>query len=272
MKIGVSLPYGYLSGSSATEDYRLFRDAFGAPRDCLVTLRAHGVGSIEVGHVNAEADPVAARSAVDLVLEAGFGVTLHGYIPKPADGENFAALYPTIAPLADLLKARGAGGIMTLHSYRSAETAREVSSERTVSYLRRLSAILAREGIPLRAGSRGNQGCRAGTIRAAAMRALVEVHAVAAPACAGFTAGISATPSGTSLMARWNFKTFLGFVAGVIHTHLHDLAADGQTHWPFSEGRVLRWQHTWDALRGVGYQGVFNLEMYPSRWAAVKDA
>ena len=107
-----------------------------------------------VGHVNAEADPVAARSAVDLVLEAGFGITLHGYIPKPADGENFAALYPTIAPLADLLKARGAGGIMTLHSYRSAETAREVSSERTVSYLRRLSAILAREGIPLRLASR----------------------------------------------------------------------------------------------------------------------
>ena len=35
MKIGVSLPYGYLSGSSATEDDRLFRDAFGAPRDCL---------------------------------------------------------------------------------------------------------------------------------------------------------------------------------------------------------------------------------------------
>ena len=55
-----------------------------------------------------------------------------------------------------------------------------------------------------------------------------------------------------------------GFVAGVIHTHLHDLAADGQTHWPFSEGRVPRWQHTWDALRGVGYQGVFNLEMYPA--------
>ena len=49
MKIGVSLSYGYLSGSSATEDERLFREAFGAPRDCLETLRAHGVGSIEIG-------------------------------------------------------------------------------------------------------------------------------------------------------------------------------------------------------------------------------
>ena len=87
------------------------------------------------------------------------------------------------------------------------------------------------------------------------------MHAVAAPACAGFCWDIG--------HAFWNvthgkmdLQAPTGFVAGVIHTHLHDLAADGQTHWPFSEGRVPLATYL-EALRGVGYQGVFNLEMYP---------
>ena len=54
------------------------------------------------------------------------------------------------------------------------------------------------------------------------------------------------------------------FLARVVHTHLHDVGPNGDTHWPLVEGTPVA--QDLGLLKSVGFDGVLNLELLPQRW------
>ena len=269
MKIGFSLPFRYLSGTPVSRDEQLLAEAFGPPSVCLALLRLRGVASIELGRINAEADPGEVRLAAERVLDAGLGLTLHGYLPDPLREGCFAKLFPPLASLAGLLGQASVHAVMVLHSYSG--TAGEdlaMFKERSVALLRRLACALERENLPLRVALEitRNQGR---VDPGNKYEDLLEIRARAGEESFGFCWDLGHT--------HWNvLRDKLlppappDFLRHVIHTHLHDLAPDGQTHWPLTE-RYLPLGTYIGALSSVNYQGVYNIELYPSRWAVVRD-
>jgi len=61
------------------------------------------------------------------------------------------------------------------------------------------------------------------------------------------------------------------FVRRVIHTHIHDLGHNGQTHWPLKTGS-LPLDFYLEKLYSIHYSGFHTLELYPERFINVIDA
>lgn len=269
MKIGFSLPMRYLSEKPESRDEQLLNEAFGPPAACLALLRLHGVTSIELGRIKADADPREARLAAERVLAAGLGLTLHGYQPNPAADGCFAAFFPPFALLAELFGQEGTPTVIVLHSYRgSAGENMAVYREQSATLLHRLALALERENLPCRIALEvtRNQGR---VDPGNSYRDLLEIRERTGHEGLGFCWDIG--------HAHWNVlqdELFPAappeFLKHVIHTHLHDLAPDGQTHWPLTERRIPLGTYL-GALSDLNYQGVYNIEFYPSRWAAVRD-
>ncbi|MGE5550627.1 MAG: sugar phosphate isomerase/epimerase family protein [Bacteroidota bacterium] len=269
MKVGFSFPYRYLSGTPESQDEHILVETFGPPATCLELLRRRGVASIELGRINTEADPGEIRQAGARVFDAGLGLTLHGYLPDLTVEGGFTALFPPLAALAGLLGQKQARALMVLHSYRgTAEDDPAVFKERNISFLRRLTSALAQERINLRVAVEvtRNQGR---VDPSTSYEDLLEVRERVGWEDLGFCWDVGHT--------QWNVdrgklspQAPPEFVRNIIHTHLHDLAADGQTHWPLTERRLPLGTYL-SALKAVDYQGVYNIEFYPSRWAAVRD-
>jgi len=55
----------------------------------------------------------------------------------------------------------------------------------------------------------------------------------------------------------------------VIHTHVHDMSPEGQTHWPLDGGRVPLARNA-RLLRRAGYRGLYCLELSPDRFQGRK--
>ncbi len=269
MRIGFSLPLRYLAETPASTDEQLLAEALGPPSACLALLRLRGVASIELGRINANTDPGEALLAAARVLEAGLGLTLHGYLPDPAADGPFAAFFPPLAPLAGLLGRAGTPFVMVLHSYRgNAGEDPEIFRERSAALLRRLASALGRENLPGRVALEiaRNQG-RADPGHS--YQGLLEIRERAGHGAIGFCWDLGHAHRNV-LEEKIPPAAPPEFLRHVIHVHLHDLAPDGQTHWPLTERRLPLGAYL-GALSALNYQGVYNIELYPSRWAAVRD-
>ena len=158
---------------------------------------------------------------------------------------------------------------MVLHSYRgTAGDDLAMFMERSVALLRRLALALERENLPWRVALEitRNQGR---IDPGDTYQDLLEIRERVGHEVVGFCWDVG--------HAHWNVlrdKIFPAappeFLKHIIHTHLHDLAPDGQTHWPLTERRIPLGTYI-GALSALNYQGVYNIELYPSRWAAVRD-
>ena len=269
MRIGFSLPFRYLSGTPMSRDEQLLAEAFGPPSACLELLRLRRVTSIELGRINANTDPGEVLLAAARVLDAGLGLTLHGYLPDPTVEGCFATLFPPLASLAGLIGKARVHAVMVLHSYRgTAGDDLAMFMERSVALLRRLALALERENLPWRVALEitRNQGR---IDPGDTYQDLLEIRERVGHEVVGFCWDVG--------HAHWNVlrdKIFPAappeFLKHIIHTHLHDLAPDGQTHWPLTERRIPLGTYI-GALSALNYQGVYNIELYPSRWAAVRD-
>jgi len=261
MNIGLSLPPDYLGhdqtmGAAATAWY----NAFGNASSCLQEMSKAGVTSIELRSVSRDADPDLALGAAHRLWDAELGLTLHGSLPKGAGCETLAGIYPSLVPLARALAERGCDSVITLHCHSGVGDVEELA-DRTVRSLRRMSAILQAEGVPLRIA--------------------LEINHIGAPSDPGVTyAGLLdmiTRADSPRIGACWDFgHAFMNvqhgrlerqpgteFLAKVIHTHVHDLGP--RTHFPLTIG-VVPLDLFLDLLNAQGYSGILNLELSPQRF------
>lgn len=268
MKIGVSLPPDYLAGSAASPTARLIEERCGDASSFLAQLKAAGAASIELRKIDPDTPPRLAQKALSTVLEAGLEVSIHGYLPASWAPGAVEEMLPPLAGVIDELRTSRTESILTLHSYRAESGSLSPLVERTTSFVGALIEALEGASLPTRIALELNR--EKGLIDpSTTYDGLLRMRRELADERVGFCWDFGHAYRNV-LAGSLPPETPAEFVARVIHTHVHDLSASLQTHWPLSEGRVPLTTYV-TALESAGYGGVYNLELSPKRYREVLD-
>lgn len=266
MRIGFTLPIGYLAGNVTNEEDMWWQEIFGSVDECLRRLKESGITSVEIKDCREGVSPSQLRHSVEAVRDEGLEITVHGWLPKMGAD---CRLPPVIQELERALTKHQQEGLIpfTVHSHstsleRGAEIPHDEPHKRTLYDLSFLSRALAPKSVLAVA----LELCRYKARRSDGVT-FSDVLFMTNEICLenlGLCWDIG--HSQANYLGQKDLRLPPdGFVEQVIHAHIHDVGPDGRTHWPVlaSDGYV---KDCIDILRSSGYEGVYNLELSPFRW------
>ena len=268
MNCGISLPTNYLAGTPRNDEDFLFLKHYQNPLILLENLRGAGVTSIELRAIEAKTDLKIASLAADRVLESGLDLTIHGYFPKKVNCHRFSEYMPPIASIVENLKNYKASSTMTLHTHRKRNTNLAKLIQFNVDVIRNLVKCIDDEKLPLKIALELNRN-KGYTDPSVAYASLITVMQEVGNPNVGFCWDFGHSFWNTS-KGYIELLPPSDFLDHVIHTHIHDLSPQGQTHWPLSQG-IIPLEDFITPLKLRNYSGTYNLELRPERWNHVKD-
>jgi sugar phosphate isomerase/epimerase len=266
MNIGLSLPLDYLIGAEISGNAKYFFEAFGKPCDCLAELKDHGIGSIEL-KFGSDTLPNSLLTAARSIIRSGMYITLHGYLPNNTAGTLFGDIYPMLLPAIDFLKNQQEEIVMTLHGHAAPCASNAALIESTTRTLKGLIESVGICNYTVKLAVEINRFHR-NRIKTydTTYEGILKVTQHLTDSEIGFCWDMGHTQSSflqNMLPATPPFE----FVRKVIHTHVHGLSPRGTTHWPLTKSTA----HIASGVRQLkscGYNGIYNLELYPMRWDA----
>lgn len=239
-RVGVSLyPEVVLNQPQSRMQRQILAD-FPGGEMILPWLKDQGVNSIELRMLSGKLPPKDYAFFLEKVWHAGMQITLHGVMPESAP-EQYVALY------ADVLRRvceQQESTVFTVHSMKE--------NAQTRGCLLALShALQPYSGIRL---SLENQRIHDSAY------AHYSVSGVAQNAAACH-AGITWDMGHYAFNIQKEICSVPGksLLSQVIHTHIHSLDAQGNTHHHLTEQPVKEYI---EALRDSGYKGIYNLELF----------
>jgi sugar phosphate isomerase/epimerase len=258
--LALSLPSSYLSGTTNDDDACTWHALLGPPAVALGELVGLGVDAIEIGDVRGHVDAATVRTALDVIHGAGLRSHAHLWLPRDFDASQPPP--PLVAAVDGIVDARTAAGegrptACAVHGHHRDEPDAAAASVRTLGaldgWLRERGARAALEICRFRP-----QGPIGGTY------AETFELACRAGADVGITWDLGHTTwnhlQGHDVL--WPDERFL---RRVCHVHVHAVGASGRTHFALGEGRA-QVDGCVERLRSVGYDGLWDLELYPVRW------
>jgi len=263
--IGLSLPLGYLTGAAETANGKCLSEAFGKPCDCLAELKDHGVGSVELKRFGPGSSADSVLGVAQNIVGSGMRLTLHGYLSGDTAGHLSEDVYPELLPTLGYLRDQQGETMMVVHALVDPDTSCDAMTKSTVRALERLAESIRQRSFPVRVSLEINRyhGVEApGTT----YDSLLGIARRLGDPDIGFCWDMGHTRSSV-LQNRLPAVPPPEFLRKVIHTHLHGLSPDGDTHWPLTESS----SHIASGvgqLRPFGYAGTYNLELYPMRWGS----
>ena len=265
MNIGLSLPLGYLTGANDSADAICFSEAFGQPRDCLADLSDHGITSIELQGFGSDASADSVRGAVGCILGSGLHLTLHGYLSNHTTGHLSVGVHTQLLSSADLMKERREDTVMVVHALAIPGASHRTMVEATVAASERLAEDIRTCDLPITTSleiSRYHGVEFPGTT----YDALLEIARHLRNSGSGSCWDMGHTRSSVQ-QGRLPSDPPTEFIKRVNHTHVHGVSSRGDTHRPLTEPspHIVSWINQ---LKSFGYDGTYNLELYPSRWGA----
>jgi len=266
--IGLSLPLGYLSGADDSADARCLAGAFGPPRDCLAELKDSGITSIELQGFGPDAPPAMFQDALARILDSGMNLTLHGYLSSETAGRLSCGICPQLLSAVGSFENRQDDIVVTVHALGGHEADYLTMVKGTTRALERLADDIRTRDIPVRICLEINR-YHGFESPGATYDGLLEIARTLDGATVGFCWDMGHTSSSV-LQKRLASRPPDEFIARVLHTHLHDISPEGDTHWPLTEDCP----HLASGIRHLencGYTGAYNLELYPTRWSAQRD-
>ena len=269
MNCGFSLPINYLTGSPLNAEDFVFQEHFKDPLAFMNDLKKAGVSSIELRHIEAETETEKAALAAKQILDSELEVTIHGYLPQAISGDRFADILPPIASIVETLKERKASCTMTFHSYKARNGDLSQLSAYNADFIKNLMQIIYNENLPLKIALEINRN-KGFTDPSIDYDGLMTVWKdIASPQRVGFCWDFGHSYWNTS-KGYMNLIPKDDFLAHVIHTHIHDVSPEGETHWPLTEG-VIPLNDFVARLNEQNYTGTYNLELSPERWHKLRD-
>lgn len=269
MKCGLSLPINYLAGLPSSADDFLFQNHFKDPLTFMNALKKAGLSSIEINTIDSGTEAKKAALATNRVLDSGLDVTIHGYLPPTNQRGKLVEILPPIASIAETLKDRNCSSIITFHSYKKQNDDLLRLIDTNVDFIENLIHIIHNEKLSLKIALEINRQ-KGFTDPSISYDTLMKIwKKIADPKLVGFCWDFG--------HSYWNASNnFIDciptedFLSRVIHTHIHDLSPDGETHWPLTEG-VIPLNDFVSRLKERNYKGTYNMELYPERWHKVRD-
>jgi len=236
MKIGVSLPFDYLCRGG---------EPYGERERFCQKLRSYGVGWVELRTVSPKTDPKEVLRAAQMLWNAGLRITVHGGIGSPE-----SAVEDLFAPLKLLFS--------DLKQEKVNITFHPVVGD-NMAILKRLSTYIRENRIPATLTMENNRrlpdrslGDSTGLVERAVENCDPEIVGTT------FDMGHFYYQCGFDRQALPR----TGFMKRVRHTHIH-ATRDGNTHFPLQYDLPLE---AYIAGLGEDYDGIYNLELEPSRW------
>ncbi len=264
-KLGVSLPWDYLSDSCISKEAVEIKKSFGSSRDFLTLLKTEGVSSIELRHRKKDLSPEEIHKAVETVINAGFSITLHGdALPLP---ESFE--YNSLFPWDNILRklCRGYKDLITVTFHPIiAENNKILSAKLTTETLWILSQYRDDSIYNFVLENQRSKGyIDPGITFTGVVNMVKKIPGKKIGICWDMGHSYSNT-------VNYNHPPFppKEFLERVTHTHIHDLGPTGRTHWPFKENNVPLKENI-ELLKSFGYKGVDNLELSFDRFSEEPD-
>jgi sugar phosphate isomerase/epimerase len=263
--IGLSLPYDYLCGSTATDSARLLSESFGPAAAALETFRQHGVRRIEIRHFPETVPADLIVRGCRVILRAGLEITLHPATPSSPSSSRLSQPFPWIDAVLRLLAGRQKELLLTLHAYLRAGGEEAQLSIRTQELFRSLADLAEREQAPVRFAlemnrEKGVTDPSNSYISTAGLCTRIDRDGVGI--CWDWGHGFS-----NVLKGSMKSDPPESFLERVIHTHIHGVGPSGRTHLPLTSGRLPTARYA-AALLGRGYRGTFCLELSPERFSS----
>jgi len=269
-KISLSLPHSYLSGETLTNRDSILHDLFGPAGDLLADLEGR-VEGIEISHFNDSAPVEQIIQSMRNIWKAGFEVILHAHLPSDLRDGRTEIIYPWLKPVLEDLPANQSHLLFNMHTLSSDTRQVSVSTlmEKTIENLKRLIGILEASPFPFSIAVEINR--EKGILDPSTnYENLVEIcRRVDTPGLGiGWDLGHTYSNVLRGLIPKEPPREF---VERVIHTHIHDLGRNKQTHWPLTMEK-LPLDFYMEKLRSVDYDGYHTLEIYPERFINVIPA
>jgi sugar phosphate isomerase/epimerase len=267
--IGLSLPLAYLAGADDGAAARCLSDAFGRPRDCLAYLRDNGITSIELQAFGPDTSPDTFLDAVERILGSGMHLTLHGHLADNTAGRPPGDVHSQFLSAADALGDRQEETVVVVHALARPGASYGTMLQETTRALARLVEDIRTHDLPVTIGleiTRYHGAESPGTH----YDGLLEIAGCLRNARVGFCWDLGHTCSSV-LQRKLPPAPPPEFIANVVHTHVHHLSPEGDTHWPLTDS-CPHLASGISRLAACGYAGIYNLELYPTRWAPQQDA
>ncbi len=270
MSAGLSLPIHYLLGADKGGGKPGFSQWAGEPDAFLGELKQHGVSTIEIQGVDPVSFDGSLLTAMRRIARAEMGFTFHSHLPAGSGQASRLCRGPVRSPATiAFLKELGASPIMVVHAFQTAGVKPEALVKSSVQSLRALVVSFRRDSLPIRVAVEINRyhGTDGPGVT---YDGLIQIGKQCSDDEVGFCWDMGHTQSSV-FQGKLPSAPPSDFVSRVIHVHVHDLSPEGDTHWPLAancphlEAGIRR-------LNVSGYTGIFNLELYPSRWGDAERA
>ena len=255
--IGLTLKYKTLAGNGAGTPEGLLTDSYGGLEAALYAFREQGVGSIEISFVDSHSSTPAVQEMIDRIYGAGMRVSFHGVLENMTGEEYlrwFTPIFNTVFAHQDSLN-------VTLHAFTD------------LPLTKRLLADWAERALPVFPGlTFALENQRVHNESFPHEKAHFRIDAIPAMLPASPNIGICWDMGHYAynvLQAGMPVETLPGNEALLMirHTHIHCLK-ELNTHHPIVRHPIEEYV---GALKGVGYRGLYNIEVKPEKYISYLD-
>ena len=268
-KIGVSIPWDYISGNIVTTDGEILKQNFGNAADFLKFLKDIEVTHVELRHRKKDMPKSEMKSVFQLLTDSEFQITIHGDSPPEGKIWTINQVFPWIEAFNNTKPSASNPLMVTLHPYKGKKD-KEVYRIQTVEFIRQLSDKIIENNIPiiLALENQRNKGfIDPGTSFSEIEQMWKEINRSNVGICWDMGHCYA-----NYLIDKTIYPLFPHdkFTKQVTHTHIHDLGPDGRTHWIFKEN-IVPLADNIEHLKNMGYSGVYNLELSFERFSSEPD-
>lgn len=282
MKIGFSIEAPAFEHSD-----KQFIAGYNSFDEFIHEIKKAGVESIEIRKLNQiiKKDVYEIyNKSIQKIWDAGMEITIHGDMEENLTGKDFIEVYPSMAYILKKYNNYQNKLVMTLHALQE-KTGKENSSshqlkERTISLLKDWTTKIEKENLPIYFALENNRSKKSAIDPGNSCTEVFEmVNRVNHPnlgICWDMGHLYSNLLFGNEIDLKLGSTPPKEFIKKVYHTHIHGLNDEGITHYPLTEDYRLPIASYVDALKGVGYEGVYNLELsfdrFPENVSKIEEA
>jgi len=265
-KIGMSIPWDYLSGNIVTTDAELLKQNFGSAAEFLNFLKDLEVTHIELRHRKTGMSQNDMESVFRILSDFKFYITIHGDNPLQGDDWTINDIFPWLDSFNKINPNNIDTIIITLHPFTGPDS-EAIYREQTVEFIKRLDDLILKNTLPIKLALENQRSKKISNPGIS----FIEVEGMWKEICRN-NVGICWDMGhcfSNYLLDKTLYPIYphFEFSAATTHTHIHDIGPDGRTHWVFKENKVPLSDYI-RQLKAAGYTGIYNLELSFDRFAA----
>jgi sugar phosphate isomerase/epimerase len=268
MEIGISTGWNFVSGKNQGEESQLTLASFGSVESYLQYIKDLGVTSIELRKFDPGLNENEVGKICKNLKSNNFSITIHGEMDENNLDLDLEATFPWLKGVLKVYNERQI--IIVVHPIEGHNKTQDEYRRLTVWKIKKITDTLERAHLNVQLALEINQFKAGKNSPGFTCAGILEIVTAVNSDQLGICFDFGHTWS--NIRRGFLSKTIPDeFLNCVIHTHIHDLSSEGQTHWPLTSGNVPVEEYV-KLLAARQFNGVLNLELNYDRFKASINA